>query len=256
MGILRSLIIAFAMYSKIPMPVVEWKKENMRFTLCFLPLVGAVIGFVWYIVFWLMYKLGAGVLARTCLMTALPILLTGGIHVDGYMDTMDALNSWGSREKKLMILGDSHVGAFAVIMTLAYYLMQLAVYSELQAEDALLPAIGFAYARSLTGTAMVYMPSNKREGLAYTFIEASDKPRVRAGLLVWNILCAATMIFISPYTGFAITSAGVVFTLAYCKKMEREFGGLSGDLCGCLILELELICASCAAISSLAAILQ
>lgn len=253
MGILRSLLIAFAMYSKIPVPSAEWKKENMRFILCFLPLVGAVIGLIWYAVFWLLMHIGVGVLARTCLLTALPILLTGGIHVDGYMDTMDALNSWGTREKKLTILSDSHIGAFAVIMTLVYYLMQLAVFSEIRLEMALLPAIGFVYARSLTGTAMVYMPGNKKEGLAYTFVEASDRPRVRVSLLVWNILCAAGMILISPYTGFAVTAAGALWTLVYCRKMKREFGGLSGDLCGCLILELELICASCTAVYSLAA---
>ncbi len=165
MGVVRSLVIAFAMYSKIPMPKVEWKKENMRFVLCFLPLVGAVLGLLWYLLFRLLIYIGAGTTARACLLTALPILLSGGIHVDGYMDTMDARNSWGSREKKLMILEDSHIGAFSVIMTIVYYLLMLASVSEVNAEYALIAAFGFAYARSLTGTAMVYMPGNKREGM-------------------------------------------------------------------------------------------
>ena len=149
MGVVRSLVIAFAMYSKIPMPKVEWKTENMRFVLCFLPLVGAVLGLLWYILFRLLIYIGAGTTARSCLLTALPILLSGGIHVDGYMDTMDARNSWGSREKKLMILEDSHIGAFSVIMTIVYYLLMLASVSEVNAEYALIAAFGFAYARSL-----------------------------------------------------------------------------------------------------------
>ena len=250
MRVLRSLVIAFAMYSKIPMPPVDWKKENMRFVLCFLPLVGATIGLTWFLVFRLLIYIGAGTTARICLLTALPILLTGGIHVDGYMDTMDAQNSWGTREKKLMILEDSHIGAFSVIMTIVYYLLMLAAVSEVRPEYAPLAACGFAYARSLTGTAMVYMPGNKRKGLAYTFTEASDKPKVRITLLGSNILCAAVMIFISPYAGFATVTAGAMWALLFCRKMKREFGGLSGDLCGCLILELELVCAAVAAAAS------
>ena len=251
MGVVRSLVIAFAMYSKIPMPKVEWKTENMRFVLCFLPLVGAVLGLLWYILFRLLIYIGAGTTARSCLLTALPILLSGGIHVDGYMDTMDARNSWGSREKKLMILEDSHIGAFSVIMTIVYYLLMLASVSEVNAEYALIAAFGFAYARSLTGTAMVYMPGNKREGLAYTFTEASDKPKVRIALLIANVLWSAMMIIVSPYGGVAAVAAGALWALIFCRKMEREFGGLSGDLCGCLILELELVFAAVAAAASL-----
>ncbi|MBP3880497.1 MAG: adenosylcobinamide-GDP ribazoletransferase, partial [Lachnospiraceae bacterium] len=44
MSLLFSLIICFSLYTKIPMPNVEWSKENMRFSICFLPLVGAVTG--------------------------------------------------------------------------------------------------------------------------------------------------------------------------------------------------------------------
>ena len=251
MGVVRSLVIAFAMYSKIPMPKVDWKKENMRFVLCFLPFVGAALGLLWYLVFRLLIYIGAGTIARTCLLTALPILFSGGIHVDGYMDTMDARNSWGSREKKLMILEDSHIGAFSVIMTIVYYLLMLASVSEVRAEYALIAAAGFAYSRSLTGTAMVYMPSSKREGLAYTFMEASDKPKVRIALICSNVMCSVVMILVSPYVGFAAVAAGALWTLLFCRKMEREFGGLSGDLCGCLILELELVLAAVAAAASL-----
>ena len=254
MRVLRSLVIAFAMYSKIPMPRVDWKKEDMRFVLCFLPLVGAIAGLLWYFVYRMMIYIGAGTTARACLLIALPILLTGGIHVDGYMDTMDAVNSWGTREKKLMILEDSHIGAFSVIMTIVYYLLMLAAVSEVRPENALLVAAGFAYSRSLTGTAMVYMPGNKREGLAYTFTEASDKPKVRIALLISNILCAAAMILVSPYAGFSAVAAGALWTLLFCRKMEREFGGFSGDLCGCLILELELVFAAIAAAASLVVI--
>ena len=44
MRVIRSLIIAFSTYSRIPMPQVEWSDENRKYTMCFFPLIGAVIG--------------------------------------------------------------------------------------------------------------------------------------------------------------------------------------------------------------------
>ncbi|MCD8323673.1 MAG: adenosylcobinamide-GDP ribazoletransferase, partial [Clostridiales bacterium] len=45
------MAVAFSMYSKIPVPQIKWTKENMRYALCFFPLVGVVTGalvWLWY----------------------------------------------------------------------------------------------------------------------------------------------------------------------------------------------------------------
>ena len=44
MDLLGSLAIAFSMYSRIPMPQVEWTGRRMRYAMCFFPLIGLVIG--------------------------------------------------------------------------------------------------------------------------------------------------------------------------------------------------------------------
>lgn len=64
--------------------------------------------------------LGVPNVSRALIFLVLPVIVTGGIHVDGYMDTSDAIHSYGDREKKLSILKDSHIGAFAVIRLLVY----------------------------------------------------------------------------------------------------------------------------------------
>lgn len=75
--------------------------------------------------------LGFGALLRGAVGALLPILVTGGIHMDGFMDTSDALASWQSPEKRLEILKDSHVGAFAVLGCAGYLLLDAALLSEL-----------------------------------------------------------------------------------------------------------------------------
>lgn len=102
-------------------------------------------------------------------MTLLPVLVNGGIHMDGFLDTMDALNSYGSREKKLEILKDSRTGAFAVIGFGLYLVASLALWSEAKSE--MLPVIGAGYvmSRSLSGLSVMVFPSAKKTDLDEPF---------------------------------------------------------------------------------------
>ena len=93
MTALETIAVAFAMFSAIPCPQPVWTEKNMRCALCAFPLVGAVCGLLLWgwtaLAGWLPLP---GVLAAAgqCL---LPVLVTGGIHLDGYADTCDALAS-------------------------------------------------------------------------------------------------------------------------------------------------------------------
>lgn len=116
----NSFKIAFSMYSKIPMPQSEWTDENMSLAMCFFPWVGAVIGLASWVVYqaggWLADRqetLSSGIpgssnLFLTILLVLIPIFITGGIHLDGFLDTQDALSSYQPMERRLEILKDSH----------------------------------------------------------------------------------------------------------------------------------------------------
>ena len=114
-NILESMIITFSMYSKIPMPNIDWKKENMKYAMCFFPLVGLVIGIIMAAWMYLAKFLAIGSILFAGIATIIPVIITGGIHIDGFCDTVDARSSHQSREKKLEILKDPHIGAFALI---------------------------------------------------------------------------------------------------------------------------------------------
>ena len=100
MSFVQSLFAAFSMFSALPAPQVSWERENIRYMLVCLPFVGVVIGLAEW--FWLLLCgwLSLGPVLSAVGFTLLPVLLTGGIHVDGYMDTMDALSSHRSPEEK------------------------------------------------------------------------------------------------------------------------------------------------------------
>ena len=46
----NSFKAAFAMFSKIPTPMVDWNKENMKYMMCFFPFVGTAIGILIWLV--------------------------------------------------------------------------------------------------------------------------------------------------------------------------------------------------------------
>ena len=184
MKFLEPMIIAFSMYSKIPMPRIEWNKENMKYTMCFFPLIGVVTGALIYLAGMFLDgnifpKVSSGRLMFAAVMTLIPVFVSGGIHLDGFMDTMDALGSWGDKEKKLEILKDSHNGAFAVIGICCYFIGSLGVWSEIRTEMLPVVAAGYVISRALSGLAVVTFPAARGSGLVKTFQDGAQKKAVR-----------------------------------------------------------------------------
>ena len=228
----KAMIIAFSMYSTIPMPQFTWQEKEMKYVFCFFPWVGAVIGAL--LVGWnrICEKAGIGQLAWVLVGTAIPLLVTGGFHVDGFMDTMDAFHSYQERERKLEILKDSHIGAFSVICLLLYYLLYLAGYSEIGQDSIYLLASIFFLSRILSGAAAVSMKGAKREGLLYLFSSRAQERTVKASLLVQFVLVAGFMLYQSVIKGGILLVGALFVFLYYRHRCYKELGGVPGDTAG------------------------
>ena len=237
MNILKSLLVAFAMFSAVPAPQIEWDRDSMRWALGAFPLVGVLIALLCRA--WLGLCEGAGLppILKGALLCLIPVLVTGGIHLDGYADTCDALASHGSVEKKQEILRDPHIGAFAVIRLCVYFIASLALWTALPAVrlSALLGLFGLS--RSLSGLALVRFPLREGSGLVRSFAEAADSKRVRTVLLAEAALFALLLLLGGQL--LSVFAAGLVF-LYYRRLCVRDFGGLSGDLAGWFLQTAEL----------------
>lgn len=228
------------MYSRIPVPRVDWEKENMRYAMCFFPMIGVVIGAVMYLAGWLLDKTSVGGLFRGVVFTLIPIIITGGIHMDGFMDTMDALGSWGDREKKLEILKDSHAGAFAILGMGCYLMWSVAVWSELPAEVLRVCGVSFVLSRALSGFSVVTFPAARNSGLLKMFQDGAQKKVVRITMCLY---VAAAVIMMAVMNARAMTGAvtGVMIAFLYYIVMSRkQFGGVTGDLAGFFLETAEL----------------
>lgn len=250
MTLVYGFIIAFSMYSRLPMPRVEWTKERMRYALCFFPLVGGVIGLLF--ILWMRfgaYLTGEGNL-HTAVLLLIPVLVTGGIHLDGFLDTADALSSQQTAERKLEILKDPHTGAFAVICGVCYFVLEFGVYSQLDLRTAGVAGISFVLSRAFSGLSVVTFRMAKDSGLAASFSDAAQKRAVAAVMAAYILICPVLLYAAGGACGLCSFGAGLLAFLYYRWMSYRKFGGITGDLAGFFLQVCELAMAAAAVISA------
>jgi adenosylcobinamide-GDP ribazoletransferase len=240
MHVLKSLVIAFSIYSKIPVPQFEWKDEDMKYMLCFFPWIGVVIGVCVYLWYYVSKMCNIGQICYILIGVAIPLIITGGFHVDGFMDTMDAFHSYQPKEKKLEILKDSHIGAFSVIMLALYGLIYIGAFSELNETIPLkIICAGFVLSRCLSGLAIVYFPLAKKDGMLYTFATGSQKNILKWSLILQSIICYCFILYQSILIGaFSLLAAFLSFAYYYYRT-KKELGGINGDTAGYFVLICE-----------------
>lgn len=249
MHVVRSFFIALSLYSKIPVPQFVWNEEDMQYSLCFFPWVGAVIGLClagWYA---LCERFSIRTICYAAVGCAIPLVISGGFHVDGFMDTMDAFRSYQSRERKLEILKDSHIGAFSVICLALYYLLYLGAFSEVTVQrDLWVLGAGFFLARAFSGLAVVTFRPAKKDGMLCQFASSANRRAVIVALGLQSVLCAAFMFALSPVTGAVVCVAALLTFIYYRWRSYSEFGGITGDTAGYFVTLCELVMAVAAAV--------
>ena len=228
----NGFLIAFAMFSRIPVPRADWDKENMKYMICFFPGIGLVIGLLICGYGRLCVLADLGSLMRAAGYVLIPLLVTGGIHMDGFLDTVDALSSWQPKEKKLEILKDSHAGAFAVIMGCAYFILALGVWSEM--EEKVLPvlAAGYILSRALSGMALATFPCANKKGSLGMFADAAQKRVLKIVLALWILVCAGGAFWWDWRYGLLLSGTAAAVYGYYYHMAMKAFGGTTGDIAG------------------------
>ena len=200
MRLIRAVILAFATFTRIPMPCLKQDDSAAALSIAFLPLVGAAIGGVAAICLYI-----CGVFHLSRILTSvgvfvLPIIITGGIHIDGYLDTADALASWRDKERSLRILRDPHIGAFAVIRFIVYMLVYFTlIYEFVGAYSAgIFPAcillFVYVFSRVLAAVSVLTMPRARRGGMLAMF--AKKRESKKAGAILAFLTALAIFGFI------------------------------------------------------------
>ncbi len=240
-AVFNSFIIAVSVYSRIPMPKIERNQKNMKYVLCFFPVIGAVIGGLIYVWGRLCIACGFGQVCFALAGTVLPLIVTGGIHLDGFMDTANALYAYDQKEKKLASLRDSHVSAFAVISLVGYCFLYAAGLTQIWRTDhLLLLAYSFVISRCLSGLSLVWFREANKEGLSYMIAASAHRQAVRLVLVLVLGGCFIGLILVSPVIGAVMALAAMWVWTYYFYMSKKQFGGITGNLAGYFLSLCEL----------------
>lgn len=219
--------------------------------MCYFPLIGIAIGGAEALWFWLSGLLHLPGLISSAISAVIPLLITGGIHMDGFCDTVDALSSQQDRERRLEILKDSHAGAFAIIFACVYMIVTYGCWNAVTQWKVLLTVcIGFVLSRALSGLAVAVFKGARKKGMLQGFQDTAKKRTVAISMLVYIAVCVVGMIALGGWLGlFMVLANGLVF-LYYRLTAYKKFGGTTGDLAGWFLQLAELSTVLCAGIFS------
>jgi adenosylcobinamide-GDP ribazoletransferase len=259
----KALLAAFQFLTRLPIPVrFEYTENVCRRSVIFYPLVGAVIGL-------LLSLAGAGllhivpVLPAACLLLVLWVGLTGGLHLDGLMDTADGILSHRPREQMLEIMKDSRVGAMGVIVCVLQMLLKFALlYSLLTSSKwpsaGLLLLVVPIWSRWFMAVGIQGWPYARRESGMGSFFQGVGRKHVYAGLVL-GVMLTAVLTWAGSHIIAGITNEwpaliGVAWLyiaafplLTFCfgygiaAYLAHKLGGLTGDTYGALNEMLETV---------------
>ena len=236
---MRGFLIALTFLTRLPLPApkVEVTSEEFSRSYRYYPLVGLVIG----VLLWLLAKaliLYFPPLILGALLLVAELMLTGGLHLDGFMDSMDGLLSARNPERILEIMKDSRIGAHAGMALVGLLLLKLSILASLTpAQFSILlvmpmlsrwvfqiGVIGFPYAR----------PLGLGKGIHQT---AHWIPFLFGGFLVLG-----ASFYLAGFAGLISFGVCVITVTLLASRISSLLGGLTGDLYGAFIELSEVVC--------------
>ncbi|MFC2729520.1 MAG: adenosylcobinamide-GDP ribazoletransferase [Centipeda sp. (in: firmicutes)] len=214
-----------------------WTAEDFGRSTRFFPLVGLVLGICYALAAWLLvYFIGMRTLTAVLLLI-LPLLLTGGLHADGFMDTADGVFSGRERERKLEIMKDSRVGSFGVVSFVLLMFLQFALLLDMH-PFLLVPALFIMpiIGRMAMVLAIACFPYARADGMGKTFADMADRKTIVTASVM-------TVVFVLPCGLLASVALmlGVLFALLFCRAMTTTLGGVTGDVYGAVTVLTETL---------------
>nr|MCR5774615.1 adenosylcobinamide-GDP ribazoletransferase [Lachnospiraceae bacterium] len=211
------------------------------------------IAVIQYAVYILLTRIGAGDIMKAAAAVCIPVLITGGIHLDGYMDMSDALYSYKAPEERLKILKDPHIGAFAVISVITLVLICFGAVHEIivSAGRDGMTVLCFSYVLSRIGSAMTVVTCRpaKKDGSLYTFAGNSEKKTVILVLVFWLMISGAGSIVLAGVPGMVMLLFTALIYIMGVRTSYKALGGLTGDAAGWMLCRSECISALAAAVA-------
>jgi adenosylcobinamide-GDP ribazoletransferase len=249
MKTIKGLIMSIQFFTSIPIPyAVPMDRPHIERAVRTLPILGFMQGVVYVgVLYGLLNWTPISELAVAFFVWLALILVTGGIHLDGWMDTSDAFFSYRDKERRLEIMKDPRIGAFGVLSVIVLLSARFLFIYEviLHAVDetyALVMLIPFL-SKNMTGILLIKVRAAKEDGLGTMFKKAANQYTLWFYPVYTAILFAVIwMLWPQAVSGaFILLMMTGLFLLIAARKVVKWFGGITGDVLGASIEGVEIV---------------
>jgi len=246
---LKGFFINLQFFTSIPVPLaLPMDHNSLRHAIKTFPLLGLLQGILYAGLLFLLTEWSPfSSLAIAFLLWLFTIVVTGGIHLDGWMDASDAYFSYQNKEKRLEIMSDPRTGAFGVlsvfILLSARFLFIYEIVERVQPTSYLLITLIPFFSKLVMGMLLLTVPSAKDKGLAILFQQAAQ-PTVLATYPFYIVICIALITRLELSLIALALILNVVALVGYLfirARVQKWFGGITGDVIGASVEGIEVL---------------
>ncbi|MED4352152.1 adenosylcobinamide-GDP ribazoletransferase [Schinkia azotoformans] len=227
---LKPLFSAIAFLSRIPIPNISFTKENWEKSPTYYPIVGAIIGVFLLIVAKGLHFFLPETITAFCIVLFW-IFLTGGLHLDGWMDLADGLGSSRTREQMLEIMKDSRVGAMGVIAAILLIGGKMIVTYELIKQGVVIPLLlAPLLGRFIILPAIKYWPY-RQNGIA----DGLGKYISHFTILFHSLWILLLTYYLVDLMGVIVILVSALLNFLFLVNIYKKLKVLTGDCYGAII---------------------
>ncbi len=236
---MQALLIAIQFLTRIPVARnLQWDEESMAASVLYYPLVGLLIGGLLYLCALLLLMSDVSSILSAAIVLLVWVLLTGGLHLDGLADSVDAwAGGYGDRDRTLQIMKDPAAGPMAVVALVLVLLLKFSALTVLLEHDyvvvlIIIPVLGRISVALLFLTTPYVREQGLGSSMAKHFNHATAKIVLVATLVIMLLLFSAQLVVVS-----VLVSLAVLWGLR--SLMMRRIQGMTGDTIGASIEVVE-----------------
>jgi adenosylcobinamide-GDP ribazoletransferase len=232
----KTFLGAITFYTIIPIPTI-WQL-NFQGIARYAPLVGLLLGLILAGVDFALDFFGLPILTRSGLLVALGIVLTGGLHLDGVMDTADGLGVFNNPQKRLEVMKDSVTGAFGVMAGCVVIVLKIIALSDITSDRTVILMACGGWGRWAQVVAIACYPYLREKGKGSLHKE-NIQPKLDIFIsFLFYVIFSAIVLILSPEKHILLLKMlglGVSIGIISGYWFYRQLGGHTGDTYGAVV---------------------
>jgi len=235
---------AFSFLTILPLPCPlqsDRAAERMGRAMAWFPLAGAVVGVLAGGVAWLVWRQWSQAVGAWAGIGALAVL-TGGLHLDGFADTLDGFGAWKGKEETLEVMRDSRIGTMGAVGLILLLGLKWSLLREVSPEFWVRTLVTVCclsrFSMVLSAHLFPYVPG--KSGLGRLVTDRKEPAAVVVALATGFAVAAFTF---GPKQAVVLTATTIAVAWLADLCICRKLGGITGDTLGAVneITELALL---------------